>query len=79
MKYDDMTRDQLIAALESRDEYVESGDYAADMHALEHDDSDWGDLQRVRLGLAPSEYDSFDSKGQPLRPRVNDAGEPYWM
>ena len=25
------------------------------------------------------EYDTVDSRGEPLRPLVNDAGEPYWM
>lgn len=42
---------------------------------LEHDDSEWAERQRG----GPSEHDSCDSHGVPLRPLVNDAGEPWYM
>lgn len=29
------------------------------------------------FGCGP--YDSVDSRGRPLKPAVNDAGEPWWM
>lgn len=75
---EDMSRDELIERIRS----LEADRHEADCDGrreLANDDSDWCDERRVRLELAPSEYDSCDSKGRPLKPSRNDAGEPWWM
>jgi len=47
--------------------------------AMEHDDSEFGDNYRYRAMPGCNADDTTDSRGMPLRPTVNDAGEPYWM
>lgn len=46
---------------------------------LEQDDSEWADERRGLTMTGCGLDDTVDSRGRPLRPRVNDAGEPCWM
>lgn len=50
-------------------------DYEAEVEGLAADDED---ERRYGRDDCPQDSD-FDSRGRPLRPKVNDAGEPYWM
>lgn len=66
----------LIAATEGYEAAVEA---RAEMAANE-------DERLARYGYDDGEYvpgfgqdDTVDSRGRPLRPRVNEAGEPYWI
>lgn len=45
------------------------------LYAAETDDSDEGIAARYGI----SEDDRFDIHGEPLRPKINDAGESWWM
>lgn len=61
---------RLRAQLEAR----ERSDYVRRPYHPD-DDVEADDYYRPGCG----EYDTRDSKGYKLRPRVNEAGEPYWM
>jgi hypothetical protein len=69
-----MTDKERIAYLERENLALRQRRAFAEMDA-------WGDCERADSvhipGCGPD--DEFDSKGRPLRPRVNDAGEPWWM
>lgn len=43
------------------------------------DDSDYFAKQRYAHRAGCNADDTTDSRGNALRPKVNDAGEPYWM
>lgn len=53
----------------------EEQDHFDSLAADWEDDSDAA-IER-RHGISPD--DTFDSRGEPLRPSVNSAGEPWWM
>lgn len=77
----------LIAATEGYEAAVEA---RAEMAANEYDSEIEArvaeDERLARYGYDDGEYvpgcgqdDTVDSRGRPLRPRVNEAGEPYWI
>ncbi len=49
------------------------------IEALLNDDSDSAADFRARWMTGCNADDTTDSRGQKLRPHVNDAGEPWWM
>lgn len=53
----------------------EEQDHFDSLAADAEDDSDAAIERRYRI----SPDDRYDSRGQALRPSVNDAGEPWWM
>jgi hypothetical protein len=54
-------------------------DVADMIEALLRDDSDAGFNYRARWMRGCNADDTTDSRGVPLRPKINDAGEPWWM
>jgi hypothetical protein len=62
---------ETIAEMFAEEEINHFDSLAADYE----DDSDAAIERRYRI----SADDRFDSRGQALRPAVNEAGEPYWM
>lgn len=52
-------------------------DFAEMVDALMQDDSDAAAEFRARYQTGCGADDTADSRGRPLRPRVNDAGEPW--
>lgn len=53
----------------------EEQDHFDSLQADWEDDSDAAISRRYGI----SADDRFDSRGEPLRPSVNEAGEPWWM
>jgi hypothetical protein len=53
-------------------------DLVGTIHENHDDYDDFPDEPDARFASV-SEYDTVDSRGVPLRPSVNDAGEPWWM
>lgn len=51
-----------------------------DRAEIEAQRREWEAEQQAELEAEErGDHDTRDSRGQPLRPRVNDAGEPWWM
>lgn len=81
-----MTRDQLrhLLTIAERDgagaalAIADGGNDEAEADARAYDD-----FHRAAYGSdddpSCTQDDEYDSRGQRLRPRVNDAGEPWWM
>jgi hypothetical protein len=63
-----------VAQLEAQLEAQIRADYVKPMRGQRYDEED-DEYYRPGCG----EYDTRDSKGAKLRPRVNEAGEPWWM
>ena len=56
----------------------------ADADAIYEAECDGAEAERMddrddKYVYGCGEYDSVDSRGEKLRPAVNDAGEPWWM
>ncbi len=47
--------------------------------AIMQDDSDAGYERRAKYQTGCNADDTTDSRGEKLRPLINDAGEPWWM
>jgi hypothetical protein len=81
-----LTKTQIVALIQAADRHgsayalqllnegASQEGYLDTLAAIEEDAH--GDYED-RWGL--SEDDTVDIHGAPLRPRVNDAGEPFWM
>ena len=54
-------------------------DFYEMVDALMADDGDAATDQRARFQTGCNADDTTDSRGEKLRPRYNEGGEPYWM
>ena len=80
-----MTKTQLQALIDTADAFGIDAAYAQ-LTATAHDDAYEGECDAMAAERDDPLYkgpcgpdDDYDSRGRRYRPRVNEAGEPWWM